>query len=157
MCRAHANFILDTRLYQIEFNGGEVTEFIHNVITESMCVQHDAEENKYLLLYLLIEHWKDERVISLSDQKINVWGRQVTDKSTAGWEIGCLLKDGSTSWDKLSDLKESHPVQTAKFPIVQGIYQKTAFDWWVKHMLKKRVRIVTGVKKVESQIFTEKP
>ena len=72
MCRAHANSILDTRLYQIEFNGGEVTEFIHNVITESMCVQHDAEENEYLLLYLLIDHWKDERVISISDQQINI-------------------------------------------------------------------------------------
>ena len=34
--RAHANFILNSRLYQVEFIGGNVTESMTNVTTESM-------------------------------------------------------------------------------------------------------------------------
>ena len=47
----------------------------------------------------------------------------------------CLL-------EKLSKLKQSHPVQTAKFAVVQRIDHKPAFNEWVKHMLKKRDRII---------------
>ena len=36
MDRAHANPIMDTRLYQVEFSGSEVTELTANVIAESM-------------------------------------------------------------------------------------------------------------------------
>ena len=46
--RAHANHILDTRMYKIKFVGGEVT------IAESMYAQCDADGNEYLLLALLI-------------------------------------------------------------------------------------------------------
>ena len=37
MGRSHINLILDTRTYQVEFAGGEVTELTTNVIAESMC------------------------------------------------------------------------------------------------------------------------
>ena len=40
---------------------------------------------------------------------------------TAGWQICCQWKDGSTSWEKLFELKEFHPVQTAEFAVAQGI------------------------------------
>ena len=42
---AHVNPIMDTRLYQVEFNGGEVTELTNNVIAESMYAQCDADGN----------------------------------------------------------------------------------------------------------------
>ena len=34
MGRSHTNPILDTRMYQVEFAGGEVTELTANVIAE---------------------------------------------------------------------------------------------------------------------------
>ena len=43
MGKAHANPILDTRMYQVEFAGGEVTESITNVIAESRYPQYDAD------------------------------------------------------------------------------------------------------------------
>ena len=55
----------------------------------------------------------------------------------AGWQICCQCKDRFTSWEKLSDLKESHPVLTAEFAVVHGIDHEPAFNWWVRHMLKK--------------------
>ena len=54
--RAHTNSILDTRLYQVEFAGGQVTELNANVIAESMYAQCDADWKEYLLLHLLINY-----------------------------------------------------------------------------------------------------
>ena len=42
MGRAHANHIMETRLYQVEFNRTKVTELTANVIAESMDAQCDA-------------------------------------------------------------------------------------------------------------------
>ena len=40
MGRAHANPIVDTRLCQVKFTGGEVTELTTNVIAKSMYAQY---------------------------------------------------------------------------------------------------------------------
>ena len=85
--KAYANPILDTRLYQVEFLGGKVTELTTNIIAESVYVQCDVEGNEYLPLNLLIDYQKDDKVIPLSDQQISLWGRAVTCKSTAAWSI----------------------------------------------------------------------
>ena len=53
--------------------------------------------------------------MTMDDQKIVVNGRPYLQRSTVGWQICCQWKDGSTSWEKLSDLKESHPVQMAEY------------------------------------------
>ena len=50
MGRAHMNPILNTRMYQVEFGGGKVTELTANIIAESIYVQHDADMNEYFLL-----------------------------------------------------------------------------------------------------------
>ena len=56
MGRSHTNPILDTRMYQVEFAGGEVTELTANVITESMYAQCNSEGNDYLLLDVLVDY-----------------------------------------------------------------------------------------------------
>ena len=78
MGRAHANPIMDTRLYQVEFVGGKVLEFTTIVIAESIYAQFDKERNEYLLLDVLVVYHKDNKAISLTDQQITVWGRPVT-------------------------------------------------------------------------------
>ena len=61
------------------------------------------------------------------------------------------MKDISTSWEKLSELKESNPVQTAEFAVAQGIDHKPAFKWWVKNVLKERDRIFASVRKWQTR------
>ena len=85
----------------------------------------------------LVDDHKDNKVIFLTDQQISILDRPVTCKSTAGWHIYCQWKDGFTSCEKLSDLKELHPLMVAEFAVVQGIDHEPAFNWWVKHVLKK--------------------
>jgi hypothetical protein len=62
--------------------------------------------------------------------------------STAGWQLCCQWHDGSTSWESLKLLKESHPIETAEFAVSQDIDREPAFNWWVPHTLKKREAII---------------
>ena len=50
MGRSHTNPILDTRMYQVEFAGGKVTELTTNVTAKSMYAQCNVDKNEYLLL-----------------------------------------------------------------------------------------------------------
>ena len=55
---------------------------------------------------------------------------------TAGWDLLICWKDQLESWAKLSDLKESHLVETAEFAKVQGIDDEPVFTWWTPYVLK---------------------
>ena len=67
MGRSHANSILDTRMYEVEFAGDEVTELTANIIAESMYAQCNSEGNEYLLLDVLVDYQKDNKAVFLSD------------------------------------------------------------------------------------------
>jgi hypothetical protein len=65
--------------------------------------------------------------------------------STIGWQVCCQRKDGSTSWENLADLKDSHPLETTEYALTQGIDHEPAFNWWVPHVLKKPDWIISLV------------
>ena len=141
--RAHQNPILDTRQYLVEFEDGDVTELTANSIAENMYSQCDIDGNQYLLLDTFVDFRKTNKAISLDMQKwTDKTGRVRQTKSTIGWQLCCQWRDGSTSWQDLSLLKESHPIQTAEFAVAQGIDAEPAFNWWVPHTLKKRAAII---------------
>ena len=68
-------------------------------------------------------------LLKKSDQYVFVKGQKTLRRSTKGWHLCIKWKDGSTSWERLADVKEP------------------AFEWWVSHFLKKRDRIITAVAK----------
>eukprot|EP00804_Cyclotella_cryptica_P009101 CCRYP_003177-RA/>CCRYP_003177-RA protein AED:0.23 eAED:0.23 QI:0/0/0/1/1/1/2/0/629 len=144
--RANNNPILDTRQYEVQFADGEVTELTANVIAEVMFAQCDEDGNEYVLFDSFVDFQKDGTALSMADQKVVVKGRPFLRRTTVGWQFCCQWKDGSTSWEKLSDLKESHPVQAAEYAVAQGIDREPAFNWWVPHVLKKRDSIIAQVK-----------
>jgi hypothetical protein len=101
-----------------------------------------------MLLDQLIDHRKKDNAISLSEQIVQRDnGRTYRQKTTAGWQICCQWIDGSTTWENLSDLKESHPIETAEYAVTRKIDHEPAFNWWVQHFLKKRDRIISLVKR----------
>ena len=51
----------------------------------------------------------------------------------------------------MSELKKSHLVQTAEFAVSQGIDHEPVFSWWVKHVFKKRDRIIASVRKWQTR------
>jgi hypothetical protein len=68
-------------------------------------------------------------------------------KTTVGWSLCVLWKNGETSWVSLADLKESNPLEVAEYAVSHGIDHEPAFSWWVPNILKKRERIISAVNK----------
>jgi hypothetical protein len=66
--KAHNNPILDTRIYEVEFQDGHVEEYAANVIAECLFSQVDEEGRQYLLLSEIVDYRKDEsRALSAED------------------------------------------------------------------------------------------
>jgi len=130
----------------VEFEDGDEAELNANLIAEAMYAQCDPNGNQYVLLDSLVDHRCLVTTIQPADQKVvRPDGRTYMKRNTIGWRICCQWKDGPTSWENLSDLKESHPLETAKYAMTIGIDHKPAFNWWVPYVLKKRDRIISLV------------
>jgi hypothetical protein len=113
--------ILDTRSYIVNFDDGDQTELSANMIAESLYLQCDPNSNQYVLLEEIVDHQCLPTAIKLSDQKIvRADGKTYLKHSIVGWQLCCQWKDSSTSWENLADLKESHPIDTAKYAKIPG-------------------------------------
>ncbi len=111
-----------------------------------MYAQCNPDGNQYVLLDSIIDHRRLDTVLRPPDQKnVRPDRRTYIKRSTIGWQVCCQWKDGSTSWENLADLKESHPFETAEYAVTQGIDNKPAFNWWVPHVLKKHDQIISLV------------
>jgi hypothetical protein len=145
---ANDNPILDTRPYIVDFDDGDQTELTANMIAESLYSQCDPNGNQYVLLEEIVDHQFLSTAITLSGQKnIRANGKTYLKCSTIGWQLCCQWKDGSTSSENLADLKESYPIETAKYDKIFGIDHEPAFNWWVPHVLRKRDRIISLARK----------
>jgi hypothetical protein len=132
----------------VKFDDGDQTELTANMIAESLYLQCDPNGNQYVLLKEIVNHRCLPTATKLSDQKIACAdGKTYLKHSTIGWQLCCQWKDGSTSWENLADLKESHPIDTAKYTKILGIDHEPAFNWWLPHVLRKRDRIISPVRK----------
>jgi hypothetical protein len=56
-------------------------------------------------------------------------------------------KYGTTSWERLVDIKESNPVKVSEYAAAKRLLDTTDFVWWAPHVLKKRTRIISAVTK----------
>ena len=144
---ANSNPTLDTRTHEVEFPDGQIAEYGANTIAENMCGQCDVHGNQFILLDQIVDHRRKESAVSEADKYVYVNGRKQLRKTTIGWDLCILWKDGSTSWQRLADVKESNPVELAEYAVTKGIDKEPAFEWWVPHTLKKRDRLIAAVNK----------
>ncbi|KAL7476432.1 hypothetical protein ACHAW6_002297 [Cyclotella cf. meneghiniana] len=120
-------------------------ELASNTIAEALYAQCDPDGNQYVMLDAVVDYRRNPNVaISQNNQVKIINGKKIVSCSTRGWELCYGWKDGNTSWQKLSDLKESHPLQVAEFAFATGIAnEELAFNWWVIWVLKKRDQIIS--------------
>ena len=135
----HAAF--NTMVMQCMCWDGQVREYAANVIAENILNRCDKNGHYACELKTILDHRRDE---SAYDFGQNI--KQKHLKTTKGWQFLCRFKDGSCQWIKLSELKESYPVDVAIYARAQGLDAKPAFKWWVPHTLKKMKSIVKSVK-----------
>ena len=141
------NPILDQSVYNVEFSDGENAELGANIITECMYAQCDIEGNPYRLMDHMVDHREDNNAICKNNQYVTVNGKSYKQKTRRGWQLSIEWKDESTSLERLSDMKESYPVEVAEYAEAMGISDEPVFSWWTTHVLKKRQRIIAAVNK----------
>jgi hypothetical protein len=145
--KASANPILNIRTYNVEFPDGRSEEYTANVIAENMYAQCDEEGNQFLMLQDIVGHNTDGHTVERADIYIKVGSNIQIRKTTKGWHLCVEWKAGTTSWERLADLKESHTVEVAEYAVTKNLHDEPAFAWWVPHVLKKRNRIIAAVTK----------
>jgi hypothetical protein len=111
--RANDNSMLDTRTYEIEFPDGRSDEYTANVIADNMYAQCDIEDRQYNLMECIIDHKTDGHAFEPAYMYIKHGSNKKVRKTTKGWHLCVELKYGTTSWERLADLKESNPVEVA--------------------------------------------
>ena len=148
--RAHTNPLFDTREYDIEFTDGTIERYAANVIAENMFAQVDEEGNMYSILKEVMDHRKTNEAVPISEANISTYFRERTEpkpkRTTKGWELLVQWKDGSSSWEKLKDLKASNPIEVAEYAVANRLVEEPAFKWWVPYTLRKRNRLISKVK-----------
>ena len=112
-----------------------------NVIAENMFAQVDNQGNQYQILEEIMDHKTDGHAMYSYIKEQNNGGK--LQRTTKGWELLVLWKDGSTSWTKLKDLKASNPIEVAEYAVANRIADEPAFKWWVPYVLRKRNRIIS--------------
>jgi len=141
------NPILDTRMYEVEYADGYKESLTANLIAQNLFAQVDEEGHRHVLLDEIVDHRVDGSEVKQADAFItNKHGAKRRKETTKGWELQVRWKDGSTSWVKLKDMKESYPVQVAEYSVEASISQEPAFAWWTPYVLKKRNRIIAKTK-----------
>jgi len=133
-------------VYDVEFADGAVKQYSANIIAENMYAQVDSEGRQYNILDSIIDYSKDGSAIQKGNEFIVTRrGQRRRRKSTIGWKLLVLWKNGMEQWVPLSDLKASNPVEVAEFAKSRQIDDEPAFKWWVPYTLKKRDRIIASV------------
>ena len=144
--KANSNPLLDTRVYNVEFNDGTIDEYSANLIAESIYSNTDVDRNTYSIIEGIIDHRTNQDAVPLSEGTITMNGRRKKRITTKGWELLIRWKDGSQSWLPLKDVKEANPLQTAEYAISRDIHNEPAFAWWVNQVLRTRSRIISRLK-----------
>ena len=144
---ANENPILDSRMYEVEYQDGTRASLVANYIAGNLFAQVDQEGNMQILLDEIIDYRVNSHEVKLQDAFITTGTvTRRRHETTIGWELLAQWKDGSTNLISLKDLEESYPVQTAEYAVAAKIAMEPAFVWWVPHTLQKRNRIISKVK-----------
>ena len=86
-----------------------------------MFSQCDDTGNQYCLMYGIVDHKSNNKSVAQSDRYVVIGVRQLPRKTTVRWKMCVEWRDGSTSWEKLSDMKEAYPVLVAQYATTQEI------------------------------------
>ena len=146
--KRHNNPYMSTATYDVEFPDGEVESYAANQIAENLYSQCDDEGNMFLVMSEISDHKRGDDAIAIADGFVRSRnGNMVPKRTTRGWKLLVEWKDGAQDWVPLVDLKDSNPVELAEYAVANGIDREPAFYWWVPHVLRKRNRIISKLKK----------
>ena len=103
-------------MYDAIFPDDSIQQYAANIIAENMYSQVDANDHSHTLLDSIIDYDKTSNAVDIEDIHVTTKsGQRKIKKSTQGWNLLILWKDGSEQCVPLNIMKESHPVEVAEF------------------------------------------
>ena len=73
--------------------------------------------------------------------------------TTKGWEFLVSWKDGTQSWVRLADIKDSFPIKVAEYAVASQISDEPAFIWWVPKVLRKKKLMISAASKSRTKYW----
>jgi Reverse transcriptase (RNA-dependent DNA polymerase) len=141
------NPLLDSRVYEVEYDDGFTEAVAANVLAENILAQVDEDGFRRLMLDEIVDHRiKPDAIPRSQGTYTTASGTTRRVHTTRGWELYVSWKDSSATWIALKDLKESYPVELARYAKQHDLLEEPAFAWWAHHALKKCERILKKVK-----------
>ena len=102
------NPILDTRMYEVEYQDSHTEALAAKIIAENIFAQVDEEGNRSVLSENIVDVRKNGTQVLQQDVFVTTSsGTQRRFITTKVWEVNLKWKDGSTTWNKLKDIKNS--------------------------------------------------
>jgi hypothetical protein len=139
--------MLNTMIYEIEFDDGCSDDYTSNVIADNMYAQCDIEGRHYNLMEGIVDHKTDGHAVEPADMYIKHGSNKQVRKTTNGWHLCVEYKDRTKIWERLVDLKESNPIEVDEYAVAKSLLDAPHFVWWDPHVLKKRRSIIAAVTK----------
>jgi hypothetical protein len=107
----------------------------------------DIEGRHYYLMECIVDHKTYGHAVEPADMYIKHGSNKKVRKTTNVWNLCVEWKDGTTSWERLVDLKESNSVEVAEYASLKSLLSTPDFVWWAPHVFKKRSRLIAAVTK----------
>jgi hypothetical protein len=110
-------------IYEVEFPDGELKEYAANILAENMLSHVDHEGHNIMLMRDIIDYKRDEAIAVPTEDKYLTTrsGQRRLRKTTQGWSFLVNWKDGTESWVKLAELKDSYPIELAEFASLSAV------------------------------------
>jgi hypothetical protein len=91
---------------------------------------------QFQLIDKIIDHSSDASAVSRDNMYVDKDGsNRHLRRTTKGWKLLIQWKDGTSTWERLANLKESNPVQVAEYAVANKLAEEPAFIWWIKDVL----------------------
>ena len=125
---ANDNPMLDAHMHEVEYHDGSKQALSANAIAENMFASVDEEGHRHFLLDSTVDIRKSKDAISKEDAHARSSnGANRRRETTKVWEVLFQWKDGSTTWRKLKDVKDSHPVELSEHAVNNKADDELAF------------------------------
>jgi hypothetical protein len=116
------NPILNTLVYECEFEDGTIREYAANTIASNIYEEGNADGFSSTRLFQIMEHKSSGEAIKMKDKYfITRTGTRRMRNTTVGWSFLVQWGDGSRQWIDLKVLKESNPVQVGEYVIARAL------------------------------------
>jgi hypothetical protein len=131
--KSNTNPLLDTSLFEVEFDDGYVEAYTANMIAEHMYEQVDSEGRIHRMMSEIVDHKRVGDAIH-GDDSLKSDGK--VRQTTKGWKLCVRWKDGTLTWERLALMKDGYPIEVAEYAVANKLVSDPAFSWLVPGVLR---------------------